>query len=584
MQFRPEQGAKGAAALNEHVSRFQVSEQIRSGKVTLRDWNFEKPALLLNSEAEGASSAIDTSLEVYDYPGEYVAPADGDALSKLRLDELLASRSIATGASRCTRFRPGYSFTLSEYPRDSFNASYLLTRVEYWGTAPNARQAGEEGETTVYGNSFEVIPAAVVFRPFRVTRRPQIHGVQTAIVVGPAGEEIYTDQYGRVKVQFHWDRLGKKDDKSSCWVRVAQIWASAGFGGMFLPRINDEVVVTFLEGDPDRPLIVGASTTAPTSSPYSLPEREDEEHHQVQHVARRRRLERAALRGQEGLRGGVPPRPEGLDHRRRERQEPDGRPRRDAEVGNDRTKTVKHDQTATVEHDDTFTVKNDQTGTVEHDQSLTVKNNRSVTVQADHTETVQGNQSVSITKAQTVTISDKQEISVDKTRSLTVTGDVTETFKAKLTLSVTGDVSESLSAKRTVSVSGDDSETIGGKQAVTISGDATESVSGKKSMTVTGNVTITSGSSTVTIKPSGEITISGVQITIDASGPLKLHGATVDIEVRRSDDGEGAGRQRQCRRDEHRQGRDGGPRRSDGERGLSAEPFRLRLAPPRAVS
>ena len=530
MQFRPEQGAKGAAALNEHVSRFQVSEQIRSGKVTLRDWNFEKPALLLNSEAEGASSAIDTSLEVYDYPGEYVAPADGDALSKLRLDELLASRSIATGASRCTRFRPGYSFTLSEYPRDSFNASYLLTRVEYWGTAPNARQAGEEGETTVYGNSFEVIPAAVVFRPFRVTRRPQIHGVQTAIVVGPAGEEIYTDQYGRVKVQFHWDRLGKKDDKSSCWVRVAQIWASAGFGGMFLPRINDEVVVTFLEGDPDRPLIVGCVYHGTNVPPYSLPSEKTKSTIKSNtspggggsnelRFEDKKGSEEVFLHAQKDWTIGV----------ENDKNQTVGHDET-LQVGNDRTKTVKHDQTATVEHDDTFTVKNDQTGTVEHDQSLTVKNNRSVTVQADHTETVQGNQSVSITKAQTVTISDKQEISVDKTRSLTVTGDVTETFKAKLTLSVTGDVSESLSAKRTVSVSGDDSETIGGKQAVTISGDATESVSGKKSMTVTGNVTITSGSSTVTIKPSGEITISGVQITIDASGPLKLHGATVDIK------------------------------------------------------
>jgi len=521
--FRPDYGALGTPTRGAHASRFNLSEEVRSGKTTLRDWNFLKPALSLEAASSGKA---DTSLEVYDYPGEYDAKADGDALAKVRLDELTASRMTGSGDSLCARLLAGHTFTLGEHPRDDFNAKYLVTRVEHWGTEPFAAtdHAGSREETTPYRNQFHLMPATVLFRPPRVTRRPHIHGAQTAIVVGPAGEEIYTDASGRVKVQFHWDRLGKNDDKSSCWVRVAQLWASNAFGAVFLPRIKDEVVVTFLEGDPDRPLVVGCVYHGTNVPPYALPDEKtkstiksrsspggDSSMFNELRFEDKKGSEEVFLQAQKDWTINV----------KNDKNQKVGHDET-LEVDHDRTKTVKHDQTGTVEHDDKLTVSNDQT--------LEVKNDRSVTVDNDHTETVKGNQSISITKAQTVSISDKQEITVSKTRALTVTEDVTETYKAKLTLKVTDDVSETLQAKRTIDVSGDHTEKIGGKQAVTITGDSTETVQGKKSMTVTGNVTITSGSSTVTIKPSGEITVSGVQITIDASGPLKLHGATVDVK------------------------------------------------------
>ena len=531
LNFRPSAGAlHGTQVPGNNVSAFQYAQQLRSGKSTMRDWNFLKPALDLTGTA---SAAANTDLELYDFPGEYQAPADGNAYAGVRIGEQSAGIITGSGDSLCSRLTPGLTFTMADHPRDAFNASYLVTRVIHRGVNAEWQKlhAGDDdAREPLYQNQFEVIPAATLFRPPRVTRRPHIHGVQTATVVGPSGEEIYVDANCRVKVQFHWDRLGKNDDKSSCWVRAAQTWASASFGAMFIPRIDDEVVVTFLEGDPDQPLIVGSIYHGTNVPPYPLPDNKTRSTIKTNsspggggsnelRFEDKKGSEEVYLHGQKDWTILI----------ENDKNQTVGHDET-AHVKHDRTKNVDNDQTATIGHDDTLEVKNDQTMTVDNDQALTVKNNRTTTVQNDHTESVSGNQSVTITKAQTVAISDKQDITVSKTRSLTVTGDVSETFQAKLTVSVTGDVSETMSAKRTVSVSGDHSETISGKEAINVTGDSVETVGGKKTFTVTGNVTITSGASTVTIKPSGEISIQGVKMSIEASGPLAISGATVDVK------------------------------------------------------
>jgi type VI secretion system secreted protein VgrG len=519
--YRPELGAFGGVHSDTHVTRFHVVEEVRPGKVTLRDWNFLKPTLTLEVDQTGE---LDTALEIYDQPGDYNLPADGQARAKVREAELAVRRKTGGGESGVPRLVTGSTFTLTEHPNDAWNAQYLLTRIDHWGWAPEmkGRAEDEEDAGVPYRNRFEVVPLPVPFRPPRITRRPRVHGVQTAIVVGPAGEEIYTDAHARVKVQFHWDRLGKKDDKSSCWVRVAQIWAGEAWGGLFLPRIGHEVVVAFEEGDPDRPLIVGRVYHATNVPPYTLPDEKTKstiKSNSSKGGGGSNELRFEDKKGSEEV--YLHAQKDWTIKTEHDKNQDTGHDET-LKIGHDRTKTVDHDQTGTVSHDDTLTVKNDQTLTVEHDRTVTVDN--------DHTETVKGNQTLSVTKAQTLAVQDKQEITVDKTRSLTVTGDVTETYKAKVTLSVTDDVSETLKAKHTVDVTGDVTEKFGAKHTVTIQADAAETVSGKKSITVTGDVTITSGASTVTIKPSGEITISGVQITIDASGPLKIHGATVDVK------------------------------------------------------
>lgn len=197
----------------------------------------------------------------------------GKSLTKVRLEESMTFKEKVEAKSSCPRFIPGFKFKLVDHERQSFNQDYLLTEVRHEGQQPQVlKELADPKEKFSYSNDFVSIPASVVFRPQRKTPKPVVRGIQTAVVVGPKGEEIYTDKYGRVKVQFHWDREGKKDEKSSCWIRVASIFAGGQYGAIFTPRIGQEVIVDFLEGDPDQPLITGRVYNADLMPPYTLPD------------------------------------------------------------------------------------------------------------------------------------------------------------------------------------------------------------------------------------------------------------------------------------------------------------------------
>ena len=262
------------AVLDEDViNSWQAEQELRTGKSTLTDYNFITPATSLLA----TSPTIDTvggnsKFETYDYPGEYLTNSDGQTLSKIRMEEEEAVHMVIHGASDARSLVSGYKFTLKEFYRDDMDGDYLLTEIDHVGAAAaygNAR----EGQQDHYSNSFRCIPATVPFRPQRTTPQPTINGPQPAVVVGPSGEEIYTDQYGRVKVQFFWDRVGKKNENSSCWVRVSQLFAGKGWGAMFLPRIGQEVLVEFMEGDPDQPVITGRVYNADQTTPGALPDK-----------------------------------------------------------------------------------------------------------------------------------------------------------------------------------------------------------------------------------------------------------------------------------------------------------------------
>jgi type VI secretion system secreted protein VgrG len=253
----------------EHVSRLRVARSLRVGAVSLKEFDFKKPHVDMKSESEGESSK-EKKLKAYDYPGEYHETALGKELAKIRLEEERAERLLAVGESDCRGLIPGGRFTLAEHPRDDLNQEYLVLRVRHQGRLP-AGEIAEAADEKLYRNAFECIPAATTYRPPRVTPRPTIEGPQTALVVGPSGEEIHCDEHGRVKVRFPWDRLGKNDDTASCWVRVSQNSGGGGWGSMVIPRIGQEVVITFLEGDPDRPLITGRVYNGERPTPYQLP-------------------------------------------------------------------------------------------------------------------------------------------------------------------------------------------------------------------------------------------------------------------------------------------------------------------------
>jgi type VI secretion system secreted protein VgrG len=242
---------------------------MRPGIYAQTDYNFEQPSQPLTANVSGKNK-----YEIYDYhPGEYRKHPEGDGLVRTRLQELETPCMVAYGSSDCRAFVSGYRFDLKEHYRDDMNQAWVLTSLRHSASQPGDFQSSSASKAEFYyRNSFECIPLSTPFRPARVTPHPVVQGSQTAVVVGPAGEEIFTDKYGRVKVQFHWDREGKNDEKSSCWIRVAQAWAGKKWGAMFIPRIGQEVIVDFLEGDPDQPIITGRVYNAEQIPPYQLPD------------------------------------------------------------------------------------------------------------------------------------------------------------------------------------------------------------------------------------------------------------------------------------------------------------------------
>ncbi len=237
----------------ESISAFTCSQRIRPGAFTHTSFNEERPSLDLLSKREGS---IYKNLEVYDYTANYESPERGTAIARIRLEEQKTLKMKAKGQSSCPRLISGYKFTLTDHGYKDFEKEYLLGAIAHSGSQPQSLDA-QAGGGGGYENAFICLPGDVKFRPARITPKPVVTGLQTAIVVGPQGEEIYTEKYAQVKVQFHWDRKGKRDEQSSCWIRAGQMWGGAGWGAQFVPRIGDEVLVDFLEGDPDQPIIVG---------------------------------------------------------------------------------------------------------------------------------------------------------------------------------------------------------------------------------------------------------------------------------------------------------------------------------------
>jgi len=258
--------ASGGFRGEDVITEWRMEQEFRPSAWAQTDYNFETPStnLMVTVKDEG-------KYEVYDFPGVHLKKSVGDQIAKTRLQETLAFKKLVSGKSNCRHFTTGSTVEVSEHYRDDMNAKWMLTAVYHQSTMGETYGSGGDDEGFFYTNTFECIPADVIFRPLRITPKPHVQGCQTAVVVGPAGEEIYTDKYGRVKVQFHWDREGKKNEDSSCWIRVSSPWAGKGWGGVSIPRIGQEVVVEFLEGDPDQPLIIGRVYHAENMPPYELP-------------------------------------------------------------------------------------------------------------------------------------------------------------------------------------------------------------------------------------------------------------------------------------------------------------------------
>lgn len=237
------------------VTRFEHDARLVTRSHAVGDYSFLTPATTLFAQHEATAGRGSE----YEYPGQFAVAADGDARARIRVQEHQAERLTGRGASHCHHLLPGFKFTLSGHVRSELNVEHAVRSVHH------------HAERETYRNTFVTVPPAMPFRPPRLTRRPVAAGSHTATVVGPAGEEVWTDKHGCVKVQFPWDRLGKNDATSSCWVRVAQMWAGQGWGAFYLPRIGQEVVVSYVDGDPERPLVTGSVYNATHKPPVALP-------------------------------------------------------------------------------------------------------------------------------------------------------------------------------------------------------------------------------------------------------------------------------------------------------------------------
>ena len=259
----------------DQIETLKMTKQIQATKYTLNDYNFEIPSSDLKITSDTTHDLVPGEREKYDYPGGYAKRSRGNTLAALRMEEEESRITSLSGTSNCRAFVSGGRFKLEKSYREDWNdKEYLLTRIIHKADQSDSYSTGSSPgkEKKIYQNHFDCIPHEIPFRPRRKTPVPMVKGVQTAVVVGPEGEEIYTDEHGRIKVHFHWDRNDKFDENTSCWLRVCQAMAGNGWGAMFLPRIGHEVIVNFIEGNPDQPIVTGQVYNGMNPPPYTLPE------------------------------------------------------------------------------------------------------------------------------------------------------------------------------------------------------------------------------------------------------------------------------------------------------------------------
>ncbi|ENQ3247502.1 type VI secretion system tip protein VgrG, partial [Escherichia coli] len=335
------------------ISQFRYSAQIRPSSVVTKDYTFKRPGWAGRFEQEGQHQDYQrTQYEVYDYPGRFKS-AHGQNFARWQMDGWRNNAETARGMSRSPEIWPGRRIVLTGHPQANLNREWQVVASELHGEQPQA-VPGRSGSGTTLNNHFAVIPADRTWRP-QPLLKPLVDGPQSAVVTGPAGEEIFCDEHGRVRVKFNWDRYNPADQDSSCWIRVAQAWAGTGFGHLAIPRVGQEVIVDFLNGDPDQPIIMGRTYHQENRTPGSLPGTKTQ----------------MTIRSKTYMGSGF----NELkfdDATGREQVYIHAQKNMDTEVLNDRTTTVKHDHRETVKNDQTVTIQ-------EGNRLLTVEKGHKIT-------------------------------------------------------------------------------------------------------------------------------------------------------------------------------------------------------------
>ena len=522
------------AVREPHISDWRTARSLQPGTYVQSAYDFRKPRANLETTATIGRDHAQADFEVFDYPGEYFERAEGDAYAQARIEEAHAGFERANGVTDVRAVFAGGLFTLAEHPRDDQNKEFLVvsSHVAVSNVGYESGSADFEVETR-----FEVLDAAIPFRPQRRTPKPAMKGPQTALTVGPSGEEIWTDEYGRVKVQFHWDRYGKQDENSSCWVRVAQVWAGAKWGAMYIPRIGQEVIVDFIEGDPDRPIVTGRVYNADNMPPYDLPADKT----------------RSTLKSRSSKSGG----PDNFNEIRFEDKKGEEEMYLHAEkdqtitVENDKNESVGHDNSESIGNDEAIQVGNNRDKSVGNDQTETIGNNKTITVGVDHAEQIGSNktlavganhnetigsnmvQNVGSNKAET--IASAKALTIGAGYQVTVGAAMNQTIGKSKSQQIAGDKSEDVGASWSVNIGKDSAETVGdnksieaGKKMAMVSGDDFTVTGGKKGVLQFDNeLTIVVGKAKFVLKKNGDISIDGKKISVKASGDIVMKGKKI---------------------------------------------------------
>jgi type VI secretion system secreted protein VgrG len=550
----------------EYVSNCSFSQEVRTGKVVLTSYDFERPSTSLEVEKVHQRDYKLSDYEQFDYQGDYVQSADGKQLAEDELDETQTRFARLRGTSNAHALETGRLLKMRKHPREEQNGEYLVTATAIHAQA-NAYESGSSSGAGDFQCDFQAIPSEQQFRPARRTPKPFVQGPQSAVVTGPSGDEIFTDKYGRVKLQFHWDRYGKKNDKSSCWVRVSHPWAGKNFGVTHVPRIGQEVIVDFLEGDPDQPIIVGRVHNAEQMPPWELP----------------------ANATQSGIltrssKGGSAANANALrfeDKKGSEQVWLHAEKNQDIEVENDETHWVGHDRKKTIDNDETSHIKHDRTETVDNNETITigvdrtekVGSNEKISIGANRTEDVGANETISIGANRTETVGSDESVTIGASQTHTVALQrtravgVNETVAigaaqeiavgaaqvvavgATQTITIGADQSTSVGAAQTIEVGAARSVDVGAALSTTVGADESRKVTGGRSTDIGkddalkvgknlvidagDSVTIKTGSASISMKKDGTITIKGKDITLNGSGKINVK-ASSDVVIKGS--------------------------------------------------
>jgi type VI secretion system secreted protein VgrG len=534
----------------EHISSWDFSREIQPGIYVHDDYDLERPSVELKTRKVLSRTYAPSDYEVYDYPGHYVQKPDGEQYAGVRIDELGSQFETAQAVTNAKGVAVGSLFTLDACPREDQNREHLILAAAY-DLEFSDYEAMPEGGGTGYRCSFVAMSSQQQFRPRRATPKPFVQGPQTAVVVGPAGDEIYTDKYGRVKVQFHWDRYGKKDQNSSCWIRVSHPWAGKSWGAVATPRIGQEVIVDFLEGDPDQPIITGRVYNAENQPPFGFPAG-------------------AVLSGvKSNTHKGSGNNELSMDDTAgKERVFIHGQYNMDTVIEHDQTSTIHNCRTDKVDVDDSETVGGNQKQHVVKNQTVNIDINRTETVGANETITVGGNRSKTVSKSETATVALQrthsvgvnetisvgaaQQISVGAMQAITVGANQTVNVGADQSTSVGANQSTSVGAAQSTDVGAAQTLKVGAAQDVDVAAAANLKVGGDQGIKVAGgrssdigkddatkvannfvvdagdSVTIKTGDASITMKKDGTIIIKGKDITVHGSGKI---GVKADSDI-----------------------------------------------------